>query len=164
MHRLFLTASLTCLTASIGCHHQARTVTLFGGCTEPGPPVGPPSHLQLIHSSASDSIPDDHGRGGLVAFFRWSSDSLARKAPALTVRFTLRSVSVRFDSMGYASVVDTSAFVGGDAAIPRAILLAPEGNYRFLVRALGAAPLDTALSIRAGFTDTARVLLQASGV
>lgn len=164
MHRRILMTSIACFTALIGCHRHARVVTFVGGCTVPGPPIGPPSHLQLIRSSVADSLPVDHGRGRVVAFFRWSSDSLARKTPALPVRFELSSIAVWFDSAGYASVADTSNVLGADAAIPKAVLVTREGSYRLLVRALGAAPLDTTLSIRAGFTDTARVFLQASGV
>jgi hypothetical protein len=164
MHRLIVISSLACLTALNACHHPARTVTFSGGCTGPGSPIGPPSHLQFIRSSVADSIPFDHERGRLVAIFQWSSDSLARKSPALTVRFELRSLTVRLDSSGYAGAVDYGGLVRGDTAISKTTHLVREGSYRFLVYALGAAPLDTALSIRAGFSDTARIFLQASGV
>ena len=163
MHRLILTASAACMTALISCHPQPRTVTFSGGCPAPAPPIGPPSYLQLIRSGVADSIPPDRGRGRVVAFFRWSSDSLAREAPSLTVRFELSALSVEFDSAGYASVADYAGLIRGDSAISQTTLLARAGSYRLLVYALGAAPLDTALPIRAGFTDTARVFLQASG-
>ena len=163
MHRLLLTTSVACVTALTGCHHPARTVTFSGGCTLPSLPIGPPSHLEFIRSSVPDSIPVDHGQGRLVAFFRWSSDSLARVAPGPTVRFQLTSVTVRFDSAGYAGGVDYAGLLRGGAGLSKTTHLVREGSYRFLVYALGAAPLDTALSLRAGFTDTARVFLQASG-
>ena len=135
----------------------------LSGCPEPSSPIGPPGTLQLLRSGAPDSTIGD-GFGRLVAFFHWSSDSLARKAQPPTVRFQLTSIAVRYDSGGYASVTDTSGFGSADSRASAATLQAPEGSYRFQVHALGAISLDTTVAIRRGFTDTARVSLQAGGI
>jgi hypothetical protein len=102
--------------------------------------------------------------GRLVAFFNWSSDSLAHKTLPPAAHFELGSIAVRYDSEGYASVVDTSGIVSRNSRVPTITLQVPDGSYQFQVDALGAVSLDTTLTIRKGFTDTAYVFLQASGI
>jgi hypothetical protein len=156
MLRQFISVPLACLAMVTACHSPARTTPVFTGCTH-SDPVGPNSHLLLVRSTLPDSTLPDHQRGRLVASFQWSSDSLARTWPLRAARIRLTGVAVPFDTA-------SSIRLPGDSTLLRATLLAPEGHYRFLIVAIGGVTLDTTVTIRAGFTDTAQVFLRLAGL
>ena len=156
MLRQFISVPLACLAMGTACHSSARITPVFTGCTD-SDPVGPNSHLLFVRSTLPDSTLVDHQRGQLAASLQWSSDSLARTWPIPAARIRLTGVTVSFDST-------SSISLSGDSTLLRATLLAPEGDYRFLIMVIGGVTLDTTVTIRGGYTDTAQVFLRLAGL
>ena len=161
MYRIVVVVALT---GTIGCHHQAATSLHLGGGCHTDPLVGPVGHVELVLAATRDTMLTDP-LGQLVSVARWSSDSLPkewRPAPPLEFRFTATRPWKNSD--GFMSVVDTSGFVRGDSETVRFTVAGPEGFYELSIRVFAAQGLDTVLPIRRGFTDTARIFVQAGGL
>ena len=139
------------------CHPRSSSLATSGWCTEQKPPIGPAGHVEVNRSSLRDTLVADPKVGQLIAFLRWSSDSLASESgpPALLYLRTPGAPS------------DSPTSIRGVAQVQRKVstvaLSAPENTYRLEVRVLGGVRLDTLVAVRGGYTDTLAVLVQASG-
>jgi hypothetical protein len=85
---------------------------------------------------------------------RWSSDSLSRELRLQGATITLQ------DSVTLAAIFSPI----DPFAVLQVVLPNPERRYRLRVGLLGVRPADTTIVLRQGYTDTAMIFLQASGV
>ena len=150
------------LISGIACRHKAPPPVVFGGCTT-SPLIGPVGHVELVLAATPDSLLAD-SQGRLVSIARWSSDSLASESQPEPLRFRFTATRPRMNSAGYMTLVDTIGVATPDSGIVRFTLAGPAGSYELSVRVFAGMGLDTTLSIRRGFADTARVLVQAGGL
>jgi len=145
------------IVGNTACHSRSASLATSGWCTKQRPPIGPAGHVETIRSSLRDTLVVDPKAGQLIAFLRWSSDSLATESgpPALLY---LRTPGAPSDSL---------SSIRGVAAVQRKVstvaLRAPENTYHLEVRVLGGVRLDTLVAVRGGYTDTLMVFVQASG-
>lgn len=160
--RVLCACLLIVILICVACRQRNSTPVLSGGCWE-APLIGPVGHVELALSSVPDSALAGR-RGRIAVSIRWSSDSLARESRPAPVRFRLTSARPQLDSAGYMRVVDTTGLVAEDSGIVQFMAVATGGSYELSVGAFGGGRVDTTLTIRPGFTDTARVFLQAGGV
>lgn len=138
--------------AILACQQRARVAAVGGGC-DTLPAHGAPGHVELSRSTSVDSQLLARRRGRLVMLVNWSSDSLARLShPRAVVRVVLAATNT-YDTR----VVDSSGVLPVD-------LPAAKDPYQFAFRLIGVQILDASIPLRSGFTDTARVFLQAGGV
>jgi len=150
------------LIGLIACRPRPTSSISFNGCST-GPLIGPAGHVELLLSNTRDSLlPGRQGR--LVSIARWSSDSLARVSQPGPLEFRLTATRAQLNSAGFMTLVDTSALVPEDSEIVAFQVMAPEGTYELSVRVFGARGLDTIVPVRRGFTDTARLFVQAGGL
>ena len=138
--------------AILACQHRAKVAAVGGGC-ETLPPQGAPGHADVSRSTIVDSQLLARHAGRLVLSVNWSSDSLAKSShPRAVVRVVLAATNTYLTR-----VVDSSGVLPLD-------LPAAKEPYAFAFRLIGVQILDAPIAVRPGFTDSARVFLQAGGV
>jgi hypothetical protein len=146
-----LVAAIASLATALACYHQVSADTNFYGCKDL-PLIGPQSHLDVRLAQAPDSQLQARGSARLILIVSWSSDSLARHSHPT-------NALVQIDSTTRSFLVTDSAGRAGAVELP-----VPPDSYRLLVRLIGSQTLDTAVPVRQGYPDTARVYLQSGGM
>jgi len=146
-----IAVAIASVAVALACHHQVSQDPNFWGCKK-FPRFGPKSHLDVSLADAPDSNLQARDSGRLIVIVSWSSDSLARHSyPG--------NAQVEVSSTNKVYLVADSVGRAGPLELP-----VPPGAYRFVVRLIGAQTLDTSVTVRQGYADTARAYLQTGGM
>ena len=137
--------------AALACTHRVSADSNFWGCKDL-PPIGPKSHLTMVRAAAPDSQLLARRSGRLLVIVSWSSDSLAghsKPAGALVLIAGPDGKAFVTDSAGRVAPVE---------------LPVPPDSYYLVMRFIGTQTLDTIVTVRQGYPDTANAFLQAGGM